>query len=371
MITPHDPLNLPLKLYQKSIFEGVLVVSRGESLKRPLVVELDPTSFCDLACPECISKPLLNRSRFTRERMIEIAEELVAAGVRAVILIGGGEPLLHAATSGVLRILGEAGVAIGVTTNGTQIDRHLTHLSQYATWTRVSVDAGTAETYEKFRPSRSGRNVFADIIENMRLLARNKRGKLGYSYLLTARGHEPNHPVHNFDEVLQAATLARDIGCDYFEVKPSYDMEHFLINQSKELREILSTQLSDLTTLANDSFKVLRPRNLDVIVDNDNNQETKDYRRCQISELRTLITPAGLYVCPYHRGDARFYFGDLASTSFEQIWQSDKRKDVMSHLDPSQHCQFHCIRHQSNEQLIRIGAMVEAPMLVDDYDLFI
>ncbi len=368
---PHDPLNLPLKLYQKSIFNDVRAVSRGESLKRPLVVELDPTSFCDLSCPECISKPLLNRNRFTRERMIEIAEELVAAGVRAVILIGGGEPLLHSATSDVLRILGEAGVAIGVTTNGTQIDRHLTLLYRYVTWTRVSVDAGTAETYEKFRPSRSGRNVFAHVIENMRLLARNKQGALGYSYLLMARGHEPDNLVHNFGEVLQAATLARDIGCDYFEVKPSYDMEHFLINQSPGLREMLSTQLSGLSTLASDSFKVLRPRNLNVIVENDSNHEKKGYRSCQISELRTLITPAGLYACPYHRGDTRFYFGDLTTTSFEQIWQSDKRKEVMSQLDPSQHCRFHCIRHQSNEQLIRFGAMVEAPMLVDDYDLFI
>jgi sulfatase maturation enzyme AslB (radical SAM superfamily) len=364
-------LNLKSKLYQQSIWSDVVKVSRGETLANPLVAELDLTSFCDLACPECISKALLNRSRFTHERMIEIAHELVEAGVRAVVLIGGGEPLLHSAFANVLRILGEAGVAVGVTTNGTLIDQHCDALSRYATWTRVSVDAGSPDTYEQFRPTRSGRNVFATVITNMSRLAKIKRGRLGYSYLLLARRSGSEHLIHNFNEVLQAAMLARAIGCDYFEVKPSYDMGHFLINQSAELRTILFAQLSSLASLVSEKFEILRPLNLDVILEGSSNHEPKEYQNCLVSELRTLITPTGLYVCPYHRGDARFRFGDLTIASLQEVWNGKARKDVMAKLEPSKHCQFHCIRHQSNQELIRLGTMAERPELVDDYDLFI
>ena len=85
-----DRLDLTAKLYQPGIYDIVAKVASGGRSKAPVVVDLDPTSFCDLACPECISGKLLNKGRFTRERLGSLAEELVSMGIKAVILIGGG-----------------------------------------------------------------------------------------------------------------------------------------------------------------------------------------------------------------------------------------------------------------------------------------
>lgn len=371
MNSRHNPLDLVSKLYQRSIWDDVLTVSNNGRLRRPLVVELDPTSFCDLACPECISGTLLNENRFTEQRLAEIAREAVSLGVRAVILIGGGEPLLHSGTRDVIRILGEGGVSVGVTTNGTLIHRHLDVLAEYAAWTRVSVDAGTPGLYSRFRPGRSGKNLFDTVINNMRLLASRKRGKLGFSYLLLARrGRDGEVSEHNFDDILTAGLLARDVGCDYFEVKPSYDLRHHLINQPKSLLDILEARLSALSKITDDNFSVISPKNLDVIVRQEPTVERKSYDRCGVAELRTLLTSKGAYVCPYHRGDESRRFGDPTSTSLHDLWNSELREKVTANTRPSDDCRFHCIRHRSNEELIHIGNESPRPVR-EDYDLFI
>ena len=231
-------LDLVGKLFQTSLWPAVTAVAGGERLQAPIVVELDPTSFCDMRCPECISIDLLNEGRFSRDRLLSLAHEFAELGVWAVILIGGGEPLLHNAVGHVIRVLGDAGIAVGLTTNGTMIHSHLDDIARFVSWTRVSVDAGTAACFERFRPHRSGRNVFAAVLDNMRRLADIKAGSLGYSFLLVAR-LAPDGSVAdtNFGDVAAAAALAADIGCDYFEVKPMYDMAHFLIAQPPALAE--------------------------------------------------------------------------------------------------------------------------------------
>jgi hypothetical protein len=75
-------LDLTAKLHQPGIYDVVTKVAQDERSKAPVVVDLDPTSFCDLACPECISGKLLNQGRFTRERLGSLAEELVSMGSR-------------------------------------------------------------------------------------------------------------------------------------------------------------------------------------------------------------------------------------------------------------------------------------------------
>ena len=60
------------------------------------MVELDPTSVCDLACPGCINEDVVNKTNsFSNERLIELGKEFIENGIKAVILIGGGEPLAH------------------------------------------------------------------------------------------------------------------------------------------------------------------------------------------------------------------------------------------------------------------------------------
>jgi len=364
-----DPrLDLVSKLYQQSLWPSIERVAAGEMLPAPLVVDLDPTTFCDLACPECISGQLLNKSRFTDDRLEELAQELVDAGVRAVILIGGGEPLAHPGTRRALEVLGPAGLKIGLVTNGTQLHRHADLLAQYASWVRVSMDAATGHTYQQFRPDRRGRSRFADVVANMRDLAPRMTGDLGYSFLLMVREDgEGNMLASNYGEVEAGGRLAKDIGCKYFEVKAMFDMDHFVVARSSPLVDELDSQVAALRPLEGPGFSVVASSTIAALRSGDPHAQTKSYRRCNVAELRTLLTPDGAFICPYHRGNPHARLGDPVTQPFAELWARADRGAV----DPSRDCGFHCARHEQNLEIEAIGAGDADGDPGEDFDLFI
>lgn len=360
-------LDLTAKLYQPSIYDVVTKVAQGERSKAPVVVDLDPTSFCDLACPECISGKLLNKGRFTRERLGSLAEELVRMGVKAVILIGGGEPLAHSGTQALIYTLGRAGIAIGVVTNGTMIDRNLPGLAEHASYVRVSVDAATTDTYRTFRPNRKGRSVFDHVIDNMRRLAAVKQGALGYSFLIMVREDDDKPAVSNHHEVLAAAELAKSIGCDYFEVKAMFDEGHHIVGLAEDALASIEDQLKQARYLEGPNFEIVNSSTLDSLRDHTGPIQPKEYHRCGVAELRTLVTSSGVYICPYHRGNSTAMLGDAVTESLVDIWNRSDRGII----NPSRDCTFHCARHTSNLELQQIAVGNGRPVLDSDLDLFI
>ena len=401
-----NPLNLVHKLRQKTVLESVKNTDWERGSDAPLVVELDPTTACNLACPDCISRDLLNQGFFSRERLIEMAEELVQAKVKAVILIGGGAPLAHPAIGDVIDYLGENDVQIGITTNGLLIDRYLDPIAKYATWVRVSMDAGTSDTFNLIRPSFSGKSEFDRAMQNIKTLSKVMNGKFGYSFMIYSDGKfDPsttpvtrkgkggkkadevaaatkmamdllkaetgNTEFSNVGEIYQAAKLAKESGCDYFEVKPMYDIEHFGISQKEQLRSLTIDQLDKCQSLVSDTFQVLEATKLRHVLNGEAMEEPKNYNRCAVSELRTLITPSGVYVCPYFRGRGDKRLGDLRKMSLQELRHGEKRQKVMEKLNPEKDCRMHCIRHNTNmilEDMIKSGTSEEP---IPDFDLFI
>jgi MoaA/NifB/PqqE/SkfB family radical SAM enzyme len=362
-------LDLKGKLYQRSIHASVRRVARGGRLAAPLVIDLDPTTLCDLACPECISAGVLHTGQFSRDRIVGLAHELAGSSVKAVILIGGGEPLMHRSIGTVIQTLHEAGIHIGLVTNGTLIGRYLDELASMLSWVRVSVDAATAQTYDQFRPSRRKSSVFPLVIGNMRRLAAHKAGKLGYSFLLMQRCDGEGAVIaSNYGEVRAAGELAKDIGCDYFELKAMLDEDHFTVNQRPADIARVEEQVARLRELEDASFSLLSSSNWEAVRDRADPVQAKQYATCAVAELRTTVTPGGVYICPYHRGHERGRIGDISAMSFEQMWaQADTTV-----IDPSRDCPFVCARHPAN---LAIGGMTAQsapqPELTADFDPFI
>lgn len=369
-------MNLRDKLYQGAVLDRI----SGKTGPGPFVVELDPTAACDLACPGCISEDLIALgNRFTDDRLLELGQEMINFGVKAVILIGGGEPLAHRKVGELIALLGKNDVHIGITTNGSFIDRHLDMIAEYSKWTRVSMDAATEETFARLRPTKgaNAKNKFQKITSNMRLLAQVKKGKLGYSFLIQTpadgAGIESNIP-----EIYPAAVLARDIGCDYFEVKPSYQfrqgVDHALTKHPRELMEQARTEIARLDELESDTFRVMRAINLEPSLNGVDTPQAKGYKGCPSTQLRTTVTPTGVFVCPYWRGKEHMRVGDAVTQSFKDLWLGSRRAEVMERLDASKDCNFHCLRNDTNLTVLGIqrklasGLMVSA---VEEFDRFL
>lgn len=239
-------LDLKSKLSQISVVNYLRMIDWDKGTDAPFVVELDPTSMCNLACPDCISGELLNKDEIPSDRLLRFVDELIDCGVKAVILIGGGEPMMHPAIGEVIRKLGEAKVKIGITTNGLFLKKYLDVTAEYASWVRVSMDAGSSETFNRVRPSKVGKSLFESAIKNMESFAKHKKGRLGYSFMIFNEGNygfkgiplksgaldKVSHIKTNVHEIFEAAKLSKQIGCDYFEVKPMYDINHFSVMQT-------------------------------------------------------------------------------------------------------------------------------------------
>lgn len=369
-------INIKQKLYQKTIIDSIRQIDWNISSDFPLVVEFDPTTACNLACPDCISRDLLNQGFFTRKRIKELTAEMIDAGVKAVILIGGGEPLIHPEIDWVINQLGQNNVQIGITTNGVLIHKHIELIAEYANWVRVSVDAASSDVFKKIRPSVTGKSLFNEVIDNMKQYSSIKKGRLGYSFMIYSEGDFDSTSKHktqffsNISEISKGAKLAKEIGCDYYEIKPMYNINHYLIKQKKDLIEQVKEEINKAYEYSDDQFKVILATKLYDALNEQDNTEIKKYTHCAVAQLRTLVTPSGVYVCPYFRGREDMKIGDVRNESFLDMWNGNKRKAVMKKCNPSKICQMHCIRHDSNLILENIinGQKID---IVDDFDFFI
>lgn len=370
-------MDIKSKLYQPFVLDKLAQTDwKNGTTSGPLVVELDTTEVCNLACPGCISEDLVsNKTSFSNTRLLELGEEFYRIGVKAVILIGGGEPLAHPKVGELIRYLGEHDIHIGITTNGYFIDKYMDEIAEFSKWTRISMDAGTAETFDKLRPSKDGKSKFQHIVNNMIELGKRKKGTLGYSYLIRTEA-DGFGITSNIGEIYLAAKLARDIGCDYFEVKPSYSytggQNHALVKHSKERMDEARIEIERLSELERPGFRIIKAINLDDSLNCVNSEQTKNYHRCLVADLRTLVCPSGVYVCPYWRGKDKFRIGNAHTQSMEEIWNSEQRKKVMEFSDPSCVCNFHCLRDASNVILHEmINGSLSEIQSVEEYDRFI
>lgn len=374
---PHR-MNVAKKLKQTFVLDKIKNTDWLVGTTSPLIVELDTTEVCDLSCPGCISADLIeNSNSFSNERLMKLAEEFVENGIKGVILIGGGEPLAHPKVGDFMQYLGKRDIHIGITTNGTMIDRYLDIIAEYSSWTRVSMDAATSDMFQNLRPNKNGKSKFEKVVQNMRDLAKIKKGTLGYSFLIRteADGFGIQSNIH---EIYPAAELARDIGCDYFEVKPSYSfiggIDHALVKHSKKRMEEAKIEVKRIGKLETDKFKIAKAINLKYSLDGADEIQPKDYKLCPATELRTLICPSGVFVCPYWRGKERYRIGNLNSMSFVEMWKSERRKSIKDFLDPRIHCTFHCLRHESNIEVMKMIRMInnkEEIIVEKEYDRFI
>jgi MoaA/NifB/PqqE/SkfB family radical SAM enzyme len=390
-VTSPDPVRFDYlrKLFQADLRPALRDYMAG-TLKGPILVEFDPTTACNYSCPECISAGLLNKEHIPADRIERLLQEFVAAGVKGIIFIGGGEPLAHTAMPRPIELAFELGLKIGLTTNGSLIDRHIDAVSRCVSWTRVSMDAATEGTYATFRPNRIPHS-FERAVRNMEQLARRKTGALGYSFLVVQRPCERQYAtfadareklasfnglrrntwgrqeyVTNAGEIFAAARLAREIGCDYFEYKPMVDPTHYLLSFDEPLRQLIAEQHQQCKELETDTFRIVAPRSIDHLRRHDDPIEQKPYAQCPAMELRTLVTPTGIYPCPYHRGRDDKRLGTL-DQPFDEFWTSDARREGMRKTVPSRDCEFYCIRHTSNLALCSLKGLQEAGVPLLDH----
>ena len=115
----------------------------------------------------------------------------------------------------------------------------------------------------------------------MKKISKIKKTKLGYSFLvLEKQGADKkgvqqgeNYVETNATDIHKAAKLAKEIGCDYFEVKPSFDPFHYLNETSNLMNNIIKSELDKCEQLKDESFNIISPYTLEKTMDGETTQK--------------------------------------------------------------------------------------------------
>ncbi len=128
-------------------FPDRLQALRERRLAAPVNIRIKPINHCNHDCWYCayrvshlqLGNGIDLKDVIPHDKMMEITDDIVSMGVRAVTFTGGGEPLLYKSLPECIERLADGGVRVGALTNGSNLKKRMADVfAKRATWIRVS-----------------------------------------------------------------------------------------------------------------------------------------------------------------------------------------------------------------------------------------
>ena len=328
----------------------------------PVLVEVDPSNACNHACSFCLSSYIhfskykgtetFSRAVMPREMLLNLCKDFVDMGVRAVNWTGGGEPTLNKHLKEAIQYCGSNGIKMGMFTNSVLFEKRDLYeaLVDNMTWVRVSVDAGTKETYNSVRRA-SVRQDWDQMLKSVsKLVDTNKeRGNkidIGVGFVISP---------DTYEEIVDFAEVFADFDLKYCQYKPEIIIrEDGGIQRDKEFwLEKVEPRLEKAKAILGEKFQVNGYKFNDL--ENDTELYGRNYKKCLGSQLSPCVGADGhVYVCTNHRGWKQYSYGSLYDgKSFKEIWKDmESRQSIMSQIEDVEcfkNCTKLCKPHESNK----------------------
>jgi MoaA/NifB/PqqE/SkfB family radical SAM enzyme len=263
-------------------------------------------------------------------KAIEILDDCVALGVRAVQFTGGGEPTVHPRHLEIFQAALDRGLDIALVSHGNIFRPGFIPIMLRAKWVRFSLDAGAPETYAKIREVPE--SAFHKTLANVRTLAnaRNEAGAeliIGIGFVVT---------TENWHEVVDATRHARDAGADNIRISAVFqpDDEKYFANIHE--RAVAMCKEAE----AVDGIRVFN--NFGDRLD-DLTQRSPDYSFCGQQHFTPFLgADQNLYRCCVTSFSPRGLIGSLKAQSFRQLWESQHKREDFNAFDAKgcERCMF-------------------------------
>lgn len=327
-------------------------------VRSPITLDLDPTNICNHGCLWCSFDYLHDSADFLRKEVFErlisdisIFRRQNGYAVKSIIFTGGGEPTLHNDLDEFMRQCFDNSIRCGLYTNGTNISQGLeSAIIDSCDWVRFSLEASNKEIYDLLhRPKQI--DSFDKVTKAIGSMVKKKSAKghgptIGISFLV--------HP-YNHRDIVRSVRRAKDMGVDYFQVKPVIRRACENQDVSVSMLEELEGVYAEVRGFAGNGFDVIiHQEKLDDIVDPGFGRE---YSRCLGHYFSSTICADGsVYICTEFRGIRRYRIGNLNDSGFYDIWGSKARQEVIASIDLNE-CQPGCkghLRTRAVEQIKQI-----------------
>lgn len=257
----------------------------------PLILMVEPTSFCNLKCMMCpnadLEKNTLRHMEWdTFTKIVDEAKDFVYS----IGLVFRGEPFLHPQLFDMVDYIAQYGIITQVHTNGTlftpkTIDRLLHSKLDYLS---ISFDGHNKKSYEKFRKNAN----FQETVDGINLFLKT-RGPRKKPYTILQTLLLDNEYINGFDKLhdFYYSTFEHQF-IDEFALKlPTTWAKHF-----HGTRTFMTKEISDTTVPCSYLWAMLT-----ILADG-------------------TITPC----CTDFFGDRDYPFGNIDTISLLEVWNSEK-----------------------------------------------
>jgi len=275
----------------------------------PMTVSIEPTTACNLKCPECPSG-LRAFSRPTGNLKIDFFTKTIDelyTNLLYLIFYFQGEPYINPKFLDMVKYAHDKGIYTITSTNGHFLNKSNAKKTIESGLDRmiISVDGTTQETYENYRIGgkldivlQGARNMVA-----MKKEMKSKTPHLIFQFLVV----KPNE--HQIDDIY---ALAEEIGIDEVKLKTAqvYDYE-----QGNELIPTIE-KYSRYAQQDNGQYKIKNRLS---------NECWKLWHACVITWDGSVVP------CCFDK-DATHKLGDLKETSFATLWQGEAYQKFRSDL---------------------------------------
>jgi len=291
----------------------------------PLTVEISPSGACNYRCVFCAFDYLnYEPELLDKVLMIRMLGEMHENGVKSIVVCGEGEPLLNKNTPDIVNYAKKIGLDMGMSTNGILFTPEIAdYCLGSLTWIRVSLNAGSDDNHQKIHKSKAG--DFEKILTNIKHAAEIKKRNdfkttIGVQLLLIP---------DNFNEVYSLASQLKEVGVDYFTIKPfsKHPLSNSHIDDEFNYKDYLAME-NKLNQLRTEKFNVIfRSASMKKL------NQNRNYQRCWGLPFWAYVdAKANIWGCIAYIGNEQFCYGNLKENSFKEIWQGPKRRAAMEYV---------------------------------------
>lgn len=321
---------------------------RDKAMLPPLHIRIKPTNACNHRCGYCayradnlqLGQDMREADAIPREKMLEIVDDIIAMGVRAVTFSGGGEPLAYKHLTEVLDRLAASPVRFATLTNGALLSGPVAKLfAQGGSWVRLSMDGFDAASYAAYRSV--GLDAFAGVMANIEAFkALGGPCLLGVSYIV-----DEKNAGHVFDMVRRI----RDAGADSIKISPCIVANEGTVNNAYHARffDTVRDQVDRAkAAFETDGFEIFDAyHKLEEAFD-------KDYDWCPFSQVLPVIgADCNIYPCQDKAYNLETgLLGTIRDKRFKDFWAG--AKDAFFKVVPSTVCRHHCVANAKNRLIL-------------------